>query len=451
MKTIRIGTGAGFSGDRVEPAAVLLEKGKLDYIAFECLAERTIAIAQREKAKDPTKGYTPSMERRMDRLLPLAHKNHVKIITNMGVANGPMAVKKIAQIARAHGISGMKIVGVLGDDVFDRLDQYADCEIMETGEPLGQLKNKISANAYLGCAPIVKALRQGADVVVTGRCSDPSLFLAPLVYEFGWALDDYEKLGVGTMVGHLLECSGQVSGGNFCMPGGGRDVERLWDIGFPYADVSEDGTVYISKVEGTGGRVDTQTCTEQLLYEIHDPALYFTADCVADFSNVTFTDTAKDRVKASGATGRPQTGMYKVSGGYRDGYIAVNGETYGGPFCAERARYAMQIMEELIRANYADKLDEYKITLMGYDCLFPRDAKVGFPLGVPPLEVRVRVAARAQDREVLGAILDDVDSLSINGPSNGGAHERSLKDLVAVCSFLIPCGDIRVEFVSEEV
>jgi hypothetical protein len=452
MRMIRIGAGAGFSGDRVEPAAVLLEKGDLDYVVFECLAERTIAIAQREKLKDPNKGYTPSLERRMDRLLPLAHKRRVKIITNMGVANVPKAIEKTAEIARKHGITGLKIFGVLGDDVFDRLDRYADCKIMETGQPLGSLKNKLSANAYLGCGPIVDALNQGADVVITGRCSDPSLFLAPLVYEFGWKLEDFEKMGVGTVVGHLLECSGQVSGGNFCMPGkGGREVERLWDLGFPFADVSEDGTIFISKVDGTGGRVDVQTCTEQLLYEIHDPSCYFTADCIADFSRVTIENAGKDRVKVANATGRRYSDTYKVCVGYMDGYFGANGESYGGPFCTERARYAMQIIEHLLNENYAGSVDEYKITMMGYDTMFPRDASKGFPEGVPPLEVRLRVAVRGQNRSVISAILDDVDSLSINGPANGGCHDRRLDELIAVYSFLIPREDTLTRLIKEEV
>lgn len=317
MRTIRIGSGAGFSNDRVEPGIELLEKGQLDYFCLECLAERTIAIAQKEKNLDPNIGYNPYLAYRMKKILPIAAEKHVKVITNMGGANVQKAVEKTAEIARSAGISGLKIVGVLGDDIFDRLDRYADYPIFETGERLGDLKNKVAANAYLGCAGIVQALKDGADIVITGRCSDPALFLGPLVYEFNWPMDNYDLMGKGTVVGHLLECSGQVSGGNFCVPGY-KDVEDLWHLGFPYADVSEDGTIEISKLEGTGGRVDVQTCSEQLIYEIHDPSSYYTPDCVADFSQVAFEQVGKDRVRVTGATGRPRTDTLKVSVGYKD-------------------------------------------------------------------------------------------------------------------------------------
>lgn len=446
MRTIRIGSGAGFSNDRVEPGIELLEKGQLDYFCLECLAERTIAIAQKEKNLDPNIGYNPYLSYRMKKILPIAAKNHVKVITNMGGANVQKAVEKNAEIAKNAGISGLKIIGVLGDDIFDRLDRYADYPIFETGERLGDLKNKVAANAYLGCAGIVQALKDGADIVITGRCSDPALFLAPLVYEFNWPMDNYDLMGKGTVVGHLLECSGQVSGGNFCVPGY-KDVEDLWNLGFPYADVSEDGTIEISKLEGTGGRVDVQTCSEQLIYEIHDPASYYTPDCVADFSNVSFEQVGKDRVRVTGATGRPRTDTLKVSVGYKDGYIGSCGLSFGGPKCFERTVLAVQTMEKIIETYYHPA--EHRVDIIGYNSLYPRDLSEGFPGGAEPLELRMRVAVRDADKEMLTMIFNEVDAFTIDGPANCGGMERHITELVAVLSVLVPREDIEISYVEE--
>lgn len=446
MKTIRIGSGAGFSNDRVEPGIDLLSRGELDYFCLECLAERTIAIAQKEKTLNPDIGYNPYLVYRMRKILPIAAEKKVKVITNMGGANVAKAVEKTAEIAKAAGITGMKIVGVLGDDIFDQLDRYQDEPIFETGERLGDLQNKVAANAYLGCEGIVKALKDGADVVITGRCSDPALFLGPLVYEFGWSMDNYDLLGKGTVVGHLLECSGQVSGGNFCVPGY-KDVDDLWNLGFPYADVSEDGTIFISKPEGTGGRVDVQTCSEQLIYEIHDPTSYVTPDCVADFSQVSFVQAGKDRVQVLGATGREKTDTLKVSVGYKDGFIGSCGLSFGGPKCFERTVLAVKSMEKIIDTYYAP--EEYRVDIIGYNSLYPRDLSEGFPNGAEPLELRMRVAVRSANKETLTMIFNEVDALTIDGPANCGGLERNISELVAMLSVLVPRKDIHLSYVEE--
>lgn len=448
MKTIRIGSGAGFGNDRILPAVKLLEEGNLDFLCLECLAERTVAIAQKRRNADPTKGYNAYLVKRMEKVLPLAYQKGVRVITNMGAANVRAAVEVVSALARELGLHGMRIIGVEGDDVFDKLPRYADFRILETGGQLRDLKEPIAANAYIGCAPIVEALNQGADVVITGRCADPALFLGPLVYSFGWDLEDYDLIGKGTVVGHLLECSCQVSGGNFCIPGV-KEVPRLWDIGYPYADVSEDGTIYISKVEGTGGRVDVQTCTEQLIYEIHDPTRYLTPDCVADFSKVQLEQAGPDRVKVTGATGRPKTDTLKVSVGYKDGYIGTAGLSFGGHKCFERAVLAAKIMETIIPRDY--ETDEYKVDIIGYNSLFPRDYEAGYPGGVEPLELRLRVAARARDRETLELIANEVDSFTISGPANCGGLERNIQELIPVLSILIPREDITISYVTEEV
>ena len=322
MKTIRIGAGAGFSGDRIEPAVELAERGKLDYLAFECLAERTIALAQLQKLANPALGYDPLLEARMRAVLPIARRNGVRIITNMGAANPWAAGQKVAAIAAELGVIGLKVAVVEGDDVTEVL-RGSDLVLMETGERIADLGARlVSANAYLGVAGIVEALARGADVVITGRAADPALFLAPLVHAFGWALDDWEKLGRGTLAGHLLECAGQITGGYFADPGV-KDVAGLARLGFPLGEIDADGRVVITKLDGTGGSVSLATCKEQLLYEVHDPEAYLQPDVIADFSGVAMQAVGTDRVSLSGARGKPRTGKLKVSVGYRDGF---NGE-----------------------------------------------------------------------------------------------------------------------------
>lgn len=448
MKKIRIGSGAGFGNDRFLPAVDLLRDGELDFLCLECLAERTVAMAQQQKLMNPDKGYNSYLVRRMEPLLPLAFKKHVKIITNMGGANVKKAVEKLAEIAEKHQLKGLKIIGVEGNDVFENLKKYEDLPLMEREGCLRDIAEPVAANAYVGCEPIVEALKRGADVVITGRCADPALFLAPLVYSFGWDMKDYDMMGRGTVVGHLFECADQVSGGNFAIPGE-KDVERLWDIGFPYADVLEDGTAYISKVAGTGGRVDVQTCTEQLVYEIHDPTKYLTPNCVADFSHVRLEQDGPDRVKVTGATGYERPETLKVSVGYKDGYIGSAGLSYGGHKCYERAVLAAKTLETIIRRDYCT--DELKVDIIGYNSLFPREYELGYPGGVEPLELRVRVAARARDRETLELIANEVDALTIGGPANCGGLARSIKELVAVPSILIPREDIRFSYIETEV
>lgn len=447
MKKIRIGSGAGFGNDRFLPAVDLLRDGELDFLCLECLAERTVAMAQ-QKLMNPDKGYNSYLVRRMEPLLPLAFKKHVKIITNMGGANVKKAVEKLAEIAEKHQLKGLKIIGVEGDDVFENLKKYEDLPLMEREGCLRDIAEPVAANAYVGCEPIVEALKRGADVVITGRCADPALFLAPLVYSFGWDMKDYDMMGRGTVVGHLLECADQVSGGNFAIPGE-KDVERLWDIGFPYADVLEDGTAYISKVAGTGGRVDVQPCTEQLVYEIHDPTKYLTPNCVADFSHVRLEQDGPDRAKVTGATGYERPETLKVSVGYKDGYIGSAGLSYGGHKCYERAVLAAKTLETIIRRDYCT--DELKVDIIGYNSLFPREYELGYPGGVEPLELRVRVAARARDRETLELIANEVDALTIGGPANCGGLARNIKELVAVLSILIPREDIRFSYIETEV
>jgi len=315
-KTVRIGAGAGFQGDRIEPAVVLASQGGLDYLVLECLAERTIAAAQLRKRQAPGTGFDPLLESRMEALLPFVARNGVRVVTNMGAADPLGAGKVVVAVARRLGLR-VKVAAVTGDDVHRSVKPKMIA--LETGRPLGEHGRIVSANAYLGVEAILPALASGANVVITGRVADPSLFLAPLVHEFGWALDDWDRLARGTVVGHLLECAGQITGGYFADPGV-KDVPDLAHLGFPFADVDADGFASISKVAGTGGAVTLATVKEQLLYEITDPTGYVTPDVTTDFTTVRLAEVGPDRVAVGGATGRPRSDTLKVSVGYLAGW-----------------------------------------------------------------------------------------------------------------------------------
>jgi len=451
MKTIRIGSGAGYAGDRIEPAVELMEKGNLDYIAFECLAERTIAIAQEEKLKNPEKGYNNLLENRMEKVLPLCSEKHIKIITNMGAANPYAAVRAIKRIAEEKGVRGLKIAAVLGDDIFDSIDKYMNYNILELGEKLKTLEGKIvSANAYLGVDGIVEALRNGADIIVTGRVADPALFLAPIIYEFGWDINDYNLIGKGIMTGHLLECAAQVCGGYFADPGY-KDVPDTWNVGFPIAEVSENGDVVITKVEDTGGLVSTATCKEQIIYEIHDPSAYITPDGIADFTKITMEQVGKDRVLIKGATGREKTETLKVSVGYMDCFIGEGEISYGGSGAYERAKLAGEIVKK--RLDYIDAdIEELRIDYIGLNSLYKdyiSDSMVNdrTQLG----EVRLRVSGRTKDRKNAELIANEVEALYTNGPSGGGGAMKSVKQIGSIASIFVPRSDIKIEVLYEEV
>lgn len=445
MKKIRIGSGAGYAGDRLEPALELIEKGNLDYIGFECLAERTIAISQKAKLANPNKGYNGFLEHRMDKILPLIHKHNVKVITNMGAANPLSAVDVVCNIAKEKGIIGLKIAAVYGDDVLDKIDKYKDTTVWETGKPLSELNGIISANVYMGIDGIVEALKNGADIIITGRVSDPALYLAPLVYEFGWDLNNYDLLGKGTLVGHLLECGGQSTGGYYAEPGK-KDVNNLWNLGFPIAEVSEDGEFFITKVEGSGGVVNKETLTEQMIYEIHDPSAYLTPDCIANFSNVTFTQIGNDEVEVKGAEGRKKTETLKVSLGYKDCYIGEGEISYSGPGCLERARLAAEIVEKRLELTNV-KYDELRIDYIGVNAIYKNsDIKYN-----TPQEVRLRVAARTKRKHDAEQIGNEVETLYTNGPAGGGGATKSVSEIVSVASILINRNDAEVKVIFKEV
>ena len=447
VRTIRIGSGAGYSGDRIEPAVELAEKGDLQYLVFECLGERTVALAQQARMKNPEGGYDPLLEERMRAVLPVCAARGIKIVTNMGAANPLAAARATAGIARSLGLPALKIAAVVGDDVLDAC-RDGDLEIMEFDGTIRQLGNRLlSANAYLGAEPIAQALGAGADIVITGRASDPALFLAPMIHAFGWAMDDWNLLGQGTVAGHLLECAGQITGGYFADPGY-KDVADLARLGFPIGEVGEDGSLVITKVVGSGGAVTAQTCKEQLLYEVHDPERYIQPDVVADFSQVKVEEIAADRVRVSGGRGTRRTDTLKVSVGYVDGYIGEGQISYAGPGASTRGELALEIVRERLKLTGV-VASEWRFELIGVDSL--HGARLSARAG-EPYEVRVRVAGRTENLREAVRIGNEVETLFTNGPAAGGGAFKSARDVVAVASVLLPreLAKPQIQFVGRE-
>ena len=435
--TLRLGAGAGYSGDRIEPALELVERGDIDVLVFECLAERTIALAQQARRRDPEAGFDPLLEARMRSVLGAAVERGVRIVTNMGAANPLAAARRTAAVARELGLASLRVAAVLGDDVLAHV-VAGDYRFEESAAPVRELGDRIvSANAYLGVAPICAALRSDADVVVTGRASDPALFLAPIVHAFGWSLDDWNLLGQGTVVGHMLECAGQVTGGYFADPGL-KDVADLARIGFPIGEVSRDGDFVVTKVDGSGGCVSAATCKEQLLYEIHDPARYLQPDVVADFTHVRVDEIAKDRVRVVGGRGSAPTGMLKASIGYVDGWVGEGQISYAGAGAFARARLAREIVRERLRSTRVEA-SEMRFDLLGVDALHgPVAVRDG-----EPYEVRLRVAGRTRSMAEAVRIGNEVETLYTNGPAGGGGVVKSAREVVAVQSVLVPATAVR--------
>lgn len=430
-RSIRIGCGAGFSGDRLDPSIVLVEQGNIDYLVLECLAERTIALAQKRKIADPTAGFDPLLERRIASLIEPLKKQKVVLITNMGAANPMAAADKVIDIARRLGIR-IKVAAVTGDDVLSGLD--VNQPALESGRPLGSYQPLISANAYLGSGPIIEALKSGADIIITGRVADPSLFLAPMIFDLDWSRDNHDLIGKGTVLGHLMECAGQVTGGYFADPGK-KNVPGMASLGHPIMEVSADGTGRIQKVKGTGGVINLMTAKEQLLYEVTNPHEYVTPDVTADFTTVRFAQTDDDEVTVSGGSGKPAPATLKVSVGYQAHFLGEGEITYAGPNAVGRAQLAASI----IRDRLQSKFPELRTDLVGLNSVHGNELH----RGSTSYEVRLRAAARAATTSDAALVGEEVEALYTNGPGGGGGVRKYVTDVVGIVSGLIPVSTIR--------
>ena len=437
MNTFRIGSGAGYSGDRIDPAQDLAERGQLDALVFECLAERTIALAQLRRSLDPSHGYDPLLEERMRAVLVACVQQRTTLITNMGAANPMAAGEAVLAVARELKLPRLRVAVVEGDDVLAWMQAH-DVPLMDSDQTVRCLDGQlVSANAYLGAEALLPALQSGVDAVIAGRVADPALFLAPLMHRFGWKADDWPQLGQGVLVGHLLECAAQVSGGYIADPGH-VEVPRLAEVGFPLAEVQADGSAVITKLDGTGGRVDRITCTAQLLYELEDPARYLQPDVAADFSGVQLREVGPNRVQVEGASGHARPEQLKVTLGYREGFIGEGQISYAGPGARARGELALSVLRSRMqRLGWAGL--EHRAELIGVNAMH------GPLLGADrePYEVRVRLAVRTTTRAQAERVAQEVEALYLNGPAGGGGVTQSVREVVAAASALIPREAVR--------
>lgn len=451
-KSVRIASGQGFWGDLQIAPFDQVSKGPIDYIMMDFLAEVTMSIMQKQKKRNPDAGYARDVVTIIEKILPTCLEKDIKIITNGGGAN-PLACRDtIYAWGRKHGIKNLKIGVVLGDDILPRIEELKSKDIhlnnMDTGEPIENIGHKIlSANVYFGAWGIVEALQKGAHVVITGRTTDTGLTLAPMIYEFGWGHHDWDKLAVGTIAGHILECGGQASGGNFSADW--RSVPDLAHIGFPIAEAYPNGDVVITKHENTGGLVSLQTVKEQLLYEIGDPANYITADCVADFTSIQLEDVGPNRVMMTGVKGRPATDTFKVSMSYLDGYTAISTLTYSWPDALEKAQAADRILRTRLE-SLGHRFDEIRSEFLGYNSCHGPISTMPEDLN----EVVLRIGVRGHEHKAVERFGMEIAPLILTGPPGatgfaGGRPKPS--EVIAYWPALIPKSVVSPEVIVEEI
>ena len=456
MPDVVVAGGQGFYGDTPTAVDALLAEG-IDYLCLEALAELTLAILQKDRQRDKARGYTRDLPSYLERALPAVADGRTKVVTNAGGINPTAAARAAIDTARALGMTGLKIATVVGDDVLGRLDALhsghgQSFTHLDSGEPFEAFPGPaLFASAYLGARPIADALAQGADVVITGRVADASLFLAPLAHEHGWKWDDWDRLAAGILVGHLLECSGQSVGGNYS--GDWWALPHPWDLPYPIATVTEDATAIVSKPKGSGGRVSTDTLRHQLLYEVHDPARYLSPDVVADFTSARFEDLPGDRVRITGVRGEPATDTYKLLLSSHAGWSGETRVAFSWPDAFEKAKATAAILRKRVEmAGLA--VDEWLVEYWGVDAL-------GGPT-VPktthePPECVLRVAWRSTDQRTAGLVGRELVPLTLSAPPAGltgaGRGGGSATELLSIWPTLVDKAvvDAEVRIVLEEV
>ncbi|HYU32398.1 MAG TPA: acyclic terpene utilization AtuA family protein [Thermoanaerobaculia bacterium] len=455
MRTIRIGNGQGFWGDNVDAPVELLRGGPIDYIGMDYLAEVTLSIMMRQKLKDPRLGYATDFIGFVRRVLPEILERNVRILANAGGLNPRACRERIFEVARELGVSGLRVGVVEGDDIFDRLRGLIaaghEMRNMDTGEPLAPVVDRMmSANVYLGARPAVEALRQGAHIVLCGRITDTALALAPMIHEFGWTEDDWDRLAAGTVAGHIIECGAQCTGGNFSR---WWEVPDLWNVGYPVVEAREDGTFTVTKHEGTGGMVTVDTISEQLLYEMGNPREYIGPDVIADFTSIRLRQEAQDRVAVSGIEGRPRTPFLKVSGSYLAGFKTSGQITVSGPRAVEKARLAAEIIwKRLERAGVTFSEDCRSVELVGMGVCLPGI----LPASEDPPEVVLRLGVRDADAAKVSRFGQEIAPLITAGPPGvtGFAGGRpKAQEVMAYWPALLAREEVegRIEVTVEEV
>ena len=446
QEVFRVGNGAGFSGDRVDaPRPVvdtLIAAGGPAAMFFETLGERTVALAQLERRRDPDAGFEPMLERLLAPILADCLRHRIPILGNFGAANPPAAARMIAALARRSGLPELQIAVVAGDDLREGPTDLTALPVHEADESLpADAAKLVAANAYIGADALVEALRQGADVVVAGRTSDPALAIAPLMHHFGWAADDWDRLAVGAAAGHLLECGSQVCGGVFWDPGR-KDIPNPANIGFPIAEVTADGGLVIAKAAHTGGLVDLRTVKEQLLYELHDPAEYITPDVVLDISGCELDQVGTDRVSVRGLRGRPAPPTLKVTACYEGSWLGEGEVSVAGPNALARARATADVLlERLRRRGLAVRA---RVDLIGVASVLDSDDGAlwrSFDGPAPP-DIRIRLAAEGADRDVVDQAAREVLALLCCGTAGTGGARWRVTPRILTRSYLVPRGQV---------
>ncbi|MES2631579.1 MAG: acyclic terpene utilization AtuA family protein [Pseudomonadota bacterium] len=439
QRTLHIGCGAGFSGDRWDAAVPVVKtlraSGNPAVLIFETLAERTLALAQLTRRQNPDSGWEPSLERFLAPVLRDCIEAGIPIVSNFGAANPAGAAQRIHALASQLGLRALKVAVVEGDDLLAALPASQLAQLLPASL---QDKPLVSANAYLGAHEIAQALREGADVVVTGRVADPALALGPMLAHFGWAMDDWDRLACGTMAGHLLECGAQVTGGYFADPGI-KDVPGLAEVGYPIVEMEPDGAFIITKAANTGGRVDRQTVTEQLLYELHDPAAYLTPDVVADIADAALEQVGADRVRVTGVRGHPMPPTLKATLCYEGGWLAEGEISYAGPNATARARLAADVVRERIRLLGHEGL-MLRADLIGVTSVFADDSGRWWDThdaGTSD-DVRLRLAAACETKDEADAVVREVLALYTCGPAGGGGVRTHTTPRLASDSCFVP-------------
>ncbi len=437
-KLVRIANGQGFWGDSIDAPVRLVEAGGIDYLTLDYLAEVTLSIMQKQRRKHPELGYATDFVDLMRRVLPQLKAKDIRVVANAGGVNPAACGRAVLAVARELGVTGLKIATVTGDDVLARLPEFQAQGLrlanMDTGEGLFDRPREIlSANVYLQTQAMVEALDTGADIVLTGRCTDPGLTLAPLIHEFKWAADDWDRLAAGTIAGHILECGAQATGGNFTR---WWEVPELWKVGYPIAECSEDGTFIITKHAGTGGMVTVDTLSEQLVYEMGDPQNYITPDVVADFTSIHLDQAGPDRVRVGGITGKPRTPYLKVSGAYLKGYKATGQLTLCGPRALEKARLCADIVWKRLKAAGLE-FEHTDAEFLGASTVHAGIARAP----EDPAEIVLRLSVKDPDQKRVERFGREIAPLVTAGPAGvtGFAGGRpKAQEIVAYWPALLP-------------
>jgi len=444
-QTIRIAAGQGFWGDLPDAPVRQVEGGPIDYLMLDYLAEVTMSIMQKQRSRDPSAGYAKDFVPLMKRILPTCVERNIRVTANAGGVNVEGCANAVKEVALELGLAGELRIGIVtGDDIMPQLDEFLSRGIelrnMDTGAPLSTVRDRIqSANVYLGAGPMLEALNRGAQVVITGRATDTGLTLAPLMHEFGWAADDWNKIAAGTIAGHIIECGAQCSGGNCQFEW--RSIPNLADVGFPIVEAAPDGTFVITKHERTGGWVTIPSVKEQLVYEMGDPHSYITPDCIADFTSIRLEYEGRDRVRVFGIEGGPATDTYKVSISYSAGFKAVGTLVYSWPDAYDKARAADKILRTRLD-RLGLKFDQILTEFVGANAT--HGPLAGEPSPDLP-EVQFRVGVRGEDRKAVERFTKEIAPLVLTGPPGvtGFAGGRpKVEEIVAYWPALIPKEEI---------